>query len=199
MNNRIQASSRIAQTGEKLMKLHGADDGSNQTVWTIDCQYSTLQFSSKLAGFLTVTGSITEFAAEAVLDEAELSNSTVEATISAASLKTGIERRDAHLRSEDFLDAERFPNMHFQSTRFEKGRDRDTLRITGNLMVRGQNREITLDVWMTDRSRSPVGEEIFYCTAMATIDRHAFGVSYARWLIASAVKITVQIQAAKRS
>jgi polyisoprenoid-binding protein YceI len=166
---------------------------SAQTIWTIDPQYATVEFSAKLL-FLTVKGRFTEFGGTITLGEDDIRRSSVEATIGAASVSTGIRRRDAHLGSADFLDAEKYPEIRFQSSSVEKGRDRDMLRVTGTLTIKDRSREIALDVWATD----PQGDEVAYYTAMAEINRHDFGVSFGRGLIGGRVKITIQAQASKR-
>src|SRR5262249_57630067 len=86
----------------------------------------------------------------------------VEVTINAASVNTGIKSRDEHLRSKDFLDVGTRPEIRFQSASVGPGKDRDMLRVTGTLMIKGQSREVALDVTITDRSRSPRGDEIIY-------------------------------------
>ncbi|MGE0128234.1 MAG: YceI family protein [Blastocatellales bacterium] len=180
------------------MKPEAISAGGAQTVWTIDPQYATVQFSVRNLFFMTVTGSFTEFGGTITLGEDDIKHSSVEAAIRAESIGTGIRRRDTHLRSPDFLDAEKYPEIRFQSLRVEKGRDRDMLRVTGELTIKDRSREIALDVWVTDRSRSPQGDEVAYYTAMAEIDRHGFGVSYGRGLIGRAIKILIQVQAMKQ-
>src|SRR5262245_27819423 len=173
----------------------GAD--SAITVWTIDPQYATVEFTAKLL-FLTVKGRFTDFSAQLTLDENDIHRSSVEATIRAASVNTGVKMRDDHLRSKDFLDAESYPEIRFQSASVGPGRDRDMLRVTGTLTIKGQSREVALDVTVTDRSRSPQDDEIIYCTIVAEIDRLAFGVKYARGLIGRTLKVLIQAQAIKQ-
>ncbi|HZF37336.1 MAG TPA: YceI family protein, partial [Blastocatellia bacterium] len=79
-----------------------------------------------------------------------------------------------------------------------RGKDRDMLRVNGTLAIRGLSREVALDVTITDRSRSPQGDEILYFAAVAEIDRFDFGVKYARRLIRRPLKILIQAQATKR-
>src|SRR5687768_16509038 len=112
-----------------------------QTVWTIDRTHSSVEFSVKNFFFFIVKGRFTEFAGNIVLDQADIGGSSVEVAIKAASIDTGIKRRDVHLRSGDFLEAERYPHIRFQSTKIEAGRDRDTLRLTGSLTIKGKSRE----------------------------------------------------------
>ena len=88
-----------------------------QTVWAIDPAHSTVEFSVKSFFFFIVKGRLTEFAGNVVLDQADIGGSSVEVAINAASIDTGIKRRDAHLRSADFLEADRYPHIRFQSSR----------------------------------------------------------------------------------
>jgi polyisoprenoid-binding protein YceI len=176
-------------------EMIGADSAT--TVWTIDPQYATVEFSSKML-FLKVKGCFTDFGGKITLDENDIYRSSVEVTINAASVKTGIKNRDEHLRSKDFLDAKTYPEIRFQSASVGRGKDRDMLRVTGTLTIKGQSREVALDVTITDRSRSPQGDEILYFAAVTEIDRFDFGVKYARGLVGRSLKILIQAQASKR-
>jgi polyisoprenoid-binding protein YceI len=171
--------------------------GSATTAWTIDPQYATVQFSVKML-FFTVKGEFTDFGGKIMLDENDVRRSSVEATINEASINTGVKKRDEHLRSKDFLDVAAHPKIHFQSASVGPGRDRDMLRVTGTLTIKGKSRETVLDVTITDRSRSPQGDEILYCAAVTEIDRIAFGVDYASWLIGRTIKVLIQAQATKQ-
>ncbi|MGH9755722.1 MAG: YceI family protein [Blastocatellia bacterium] len=170
---------------------------SATTVWTIDPQYATVEFSAKML-FLTVKGCFTDFGGKITLDENDIHRSSVEMTINAASVSAGAKMRDERMRSKNFLDAETYPEIDFQSASVGRGKDRDMLRVIGTLTIKGQSREISLDVTITDRSRSPQGDEILYFAAASEIDRFDFGVKYARGLIGRALKILIQAQATKR-
>lgn len=173
----------------------GADRATS--VWMIDPQYATVEFSAKTL-FFTVKGSFTDFGGKITLDENDIHRSSVEVTINAASVITGIKMRDEHLRSKDFIDAAKYPEIHFQSASVGRGRDRDMLRVNGTLTIKGSSRDVALDVTITDRSRSPQGDEILYFAAVTEIDRFDFGVKYARGLVGRALKILIQAQATKR-
>jgi len=174
-----------------------AESFPTQTSWIVEPRYTTVEFKVGNLFFFTVKGNFTDFSGTIALDEKDLRASSVEATINAGSIRTGIGRRDRHLRSADFLDAGKHPEIRFASTRVERGRDRDTLRVTGTLTVKGRSREVVLDVLETDRSRSPLGDEIAYYTALAAVNRHDFGVSFGRGLFGRTVNITIQVQALK--
>jgi polyisoprenoid-binding protein YceI len=157
-----------------------------------------VEFSIKNLFLFTVKGHLADLAGTIVLDEADIRRSSVEAVIKAASIDTRNQRRDIHLRSADFLEVERYPDIHFQSARVEPGRDRDTLRVTGSLAIKGKSREVVLDVTEVDRSSSPNGEEVAYYTALTELDRFDFGINYGRGLIGRKLKITISVQALRQ-
>jgi polyisoprenoid-binding protein YceI len=170
-----------------------------QTVWVIDRAHSTVEFSIKNFFFFIVKGCFTDLAGAIVLDQADRGQSSVAVTIKAASIDTGGRLRDTHLRSTDFLEADRFPEIRFQSTKVEPGRDRDTLRITGSLTIKEKSREVVLDVNEVDRSRSPNGEEVAYYSATTELDRFDFGINYRRGLIGRTLKIVINVQALRQT
>jgi polyisoprenoid-binding protein YceI len=180
-----------------MVEPQKAEDRS-QTFWVIEPKYTSFEFSVKNFFFFKVKGKFSNFIGNLVIDEGDIRRSSVEVTIKAPSISTGIKRRDDHLLSADFLDAAKHPLISFQSTGVEKGRDRDTLRVTGNLTVKGFSKELVLDVEETDYSRSPQGDEVAYFIAQTKIDRFDFGVRYGRGLIGRILKVTVQAQATKK-
>src|SRR5262245_50148295 len=97
-----------------------------QTIWEIEPRYTSVQFSCKNFFFFTVKGQFTDFAGSIILDEDDVRRSSVETIIKTASIHTAKKSRDKHLRSADFLDTEKYPEIRFQSTSVERGRDRDT-------------------------------------------------------------------------
>jgi len=171
---------------------------STQTFWLIDPAHSTLEFTVKNLFFLTVKGCLTDFEGTIVLDKSDLGRSSVQATIKGASVETRIKGREAHLRSRDFLETELYPAIHFQSSKVEPGKDRDTLRLTGSLNIRGKDREIVLDVNEVDFSRSPQGEEVIYYSATTELNRFDFGVRYGRGIIGRTLKVTINVQASRQ-
>jgi polyisoprenoid-binding protein YceI len=169
-----------------------------QTVWAIDPAHSAVEFSVKKFFFFIVKGRFTEFAGSIVLDRADIGGSSVEVAIKAASIDTGRKRRDTHLRSKNFLEADLYPDIRFESTKIEPGRDRDTLRLTGSLTIKGKSRELVLEVDELDHSRSPDGEEVNYYGTSTELDRFDFGIGYGRGLIGRLLKISIHVQASRR-
>ena len=162
--------------------------------WIFDPAYSTVEFSIRNLWF-TVHGRFGAVEGSIVLDQSDLSRSSVIAVIKADSIDTGNKRRDAHLRTRDFFDVENFPDIEFRSTKVERGRDRDSLNLEGRLTIKGNTQTVKLDVNEMDHSRSPRGEEFVYYSATTELDRFAFGFDYGRLLIGRTLKVTINVQA----
>ena len=171
--------------------------GDSQRAWRFDPAYTTVEFSVRNF-FFKVKGRFTGIEGSIVLDESDVSRSSVSATVKAESINTGNARRDAHLRSPHFLEVTAYPEIQFQSSRVAHGQDRDTLLVTGSLTIKGRSREIVLNVSEMDRSRSPRGEDFIYYAATTEFDRFDFGITYWRGVIGRILKVTVNVQATRR-
>lgn len=167
-------------------------------IWQFDPAYSTVEFTVRNLWY-NVKGRFNVLEGAIVLDEDDVRRSSITATLKANSIDTGNKRRDAHLRSADFLDAEKFPDIEFKSERVARGKDRDSLELDGILIVKDKRVPISLAVNEMDRSRSPKGEEFIYYSATAEVDRFACGVSYGPGLIGRKLRITINIQATNRN
>lgn len=172
-------------------------ESGTQSIWHFEPSHTTVEFSIRNL-FFTVSGRLKVLLGAILLDETDIARSAVKATINAASVNTGIKRRDAHLRSSDFLQADHHPNIEFQSSSVGPGKDRDMISISGSLTIRGISKEIVLDVSEVDRSRSPHGEEVIYYCATTQIDRFAFGINYGRGVIGRTLKVTINVQASRQ-
>lgn len=171
-------------------------DSHNQSVWHFDPAYTTVEFVIRNLWY-NVKGRFTGIEGVIVLDEDDISRSSVTATISARSIETGNKRRDEHLLKTDFFDVEKYPDITFESTRIKRGRDRDSLDLDGVLIVKDKHIPLALAVNEMDRSRSPNGEEFIYYSATADLDRFACGMSYGGPLIGRHSKVTINVQASK--
>ena len=171
--------------------------GQGQRVWTFDPAYSTVEFVVRNL-FYNVKGRFSVLEGSIVLDEDDIGRSSVTATIKANSIDTGNKRRDAHLKSADFFDAEQFPDIEFKSSKVQRGKDRDSLDVEGTLTIKGKSRSVALAVNEMDRSRSPNGEDFVYYSATAELDRFAFGINYGRGVIGRKLKVTINLQASNR-
>jgi len=158
-----------------------------QTTWNIDPTHSTVGFSIRHMVFSKVRGRFLKLTGAVQLDD-DIEKSWVEVTIDAASIDTGTPQRDNHLRSADFFDVERFPELRFRSTRVEDvGAGR--LRVIGDLTIRDTTREIALDAEPAGRGMDPWGNERVGFVAKTSIDRKDFGLKWNQVLEAGGVLV----------
>jgi polyisoprenoid-binding protein YceI len=145
--------------------------------WNIDTVHSGINFSVRHMVVSKVRGRFAKFSGTLDLDDGDLTRSTIEVAIDAASIDTGTPQRDGHLRSPDFLDAERFPELRFKSGRIEKvGKGDDRYRVVGNLTIRDVTREVVLDVEYGGRAKDPWGNDRVGFIAKTSVDRKEFGL-----------------------
>src|SRR5688500_18984809 len=113
---------------------------ANVTTWQIDPTHTSVEFAVKHMMFATVRGRFKSFTGTVQVDEDDPNASHAEVTIQAASIDTGVADRDTHLRSADFLDAEKHPTITFRTTRVEGAhkQEGDTFRVLGELSIRGK-------------------------------------------------------------
>ena len=181
----------------------GTATATEVTTWKIDPAHTNVEFAAKHMMITTVRGHFGKVEGEIHLDEQDLSNSTAEATIETPSINTGVEQRDAHLRSADFLDVEKYPTLTFKS-RSLKGSG-DEFKLVGDLTIRGTTKPITLDVTLEGRAKDPWGGERLGFTAVTKIDRREFGLTWNQALeaggilVANDIKITIEGQAVKQA
>lgn len=137
--------------------------------WELDPAHSEVGFVARHAGISKVKGRFTEVAAHVDHDG---TGAHIEATAKAASFTTGNEERDAHVKSEDFLAVDQYPELTFQG----KLEDSDTL--TGDLTIRGVTRKVTFDVEHSEPVEDPFGNTRVGVEATATISRKDFGLTW---------------------
>lgn len=145
--------------------------------WQLDPYHTQVEFSAKHLGMMTVRGHFAEISTTADIDPDHPEVSSVEVTIQAASIRTHNEARDNDLRSDNFLDVEKFPVITFRSTRVgPAGPDRYML--TGDLAIRGNTHPVTLEVTKYGEFSDPMmGHRIAY-GARGKINRKDFGLSF---------------------
>jgi polyisoprenoid-binding protein YceI len=122
-----------------------------------------------------------------------LETSGVDVTIDVASLTSRDEKRDAHLRSADFFDVEKFPTMTFHSTGITAGAA-GHYAVTGDLTIRDQSRPVTLDVEYLGDQKTPWGTSVSVITASAEIDRDEWGLNWNVALESGGVLVSKKIQ-----
>lgn len=174
---------------------------SAATVWHIDPAHSQVEFEVKHMMFARVRGRFEAFEGTIVLGpDYDGGESKVEVVIDAASISTGQAQRDEHLRSTDFFDVARFPDLRFESLEVRKNVD-GGLVVTGGLTIRDVTNDVTLEVTETGRGSDPWGNERIGFTGSATIDRRDFGLTWNQALetggilVGNEVRIMIEVQA----
>lgn len=119
-----------------------------------------------------VKGNFSRYTADARVDREDLTASSIKMTIDVASLDTGVDMRDEHLRDEDFLAVRRFPQATFTSTKVERTEKPDQLMVSGKLTIRGITKDVVVPVMIADEG------EGLRAKGKITIDRFQYGVAY---------------------
>jgi polyisoprenoid-binding protein YceI len=149
-----------------------------------------------------VRGRFAKFGGSVQLDERDLTQSALDIHIDASSIETGVADRDAHLRSADFFDVEKFPELTYKSKQIEKT-GAGTYRVVGDLTIRGTTREVPLEVEAGGVGKDPWGNERAGFSAHARIDRKDFGLAWNKALEAGGVlvgehvDIEIEVEAVK--
>ena len=173
------------------------------STWTVDPVHSVAEFSVKHMMVSTVKGRFRIMEGAITLDEANPANSSVTASVDVASIDTGLEQRDAHLRSDDFFNAERFPRITFRSSRVEQV-DGDEWKVTGDLTTRDVTREVTFDVEYEGQITDAYGKQRAAFRAETAINRKDFGVNWngviesGGVIVSDRVRITLHIAAVRQ-
>ena len=165
--------------------------------WVIDPAHSQIQFSVKHLGISTVRGTFDQFSGSIEEENGQAKAVTVE--IDVASLDTGNEQRDGHLRSPDFFDAENHPKATFALTGFE--RNGDDVTATGDLTIRGTTKPVTLKGEIGGPAKDPWGNQKISATLETKLPRKEWGLVWnvaleaGGVLVSEDVKLSIDIQA----
>ena len=156
--------------------------------WQIDAAHSQIMFSVRHMMISNVRGRFESFTGAVDFDEQDPTRSSVEVQIEAASINTREAQRDAHLKSPDFLDAEKYPYLYFKSRRVEKnGSGRGW--ITGDLTIRDITREVVLSVEYAGQAKSPWGSISAGFSATTKINRRDWDLNWTQLLGTSGVLV----------
>jgi polyisoprenoid-binding protein YceI len=170
----------------------------NITDWNIDTAHTSIGFAVRHMVVSKVRGRFAKYTGKVQLDENDITRSAIEVDIDASSIDTGVGDRDAHLRSPDFFDVEKFPSLHFKSTRIEQASDErssgrapstERYAVTGQLTIRDITREVTLDVELGGRGKDPWGNERVGFVAKTSLDRKDFGLTWNQVLEAGGILV----------
>jgi polyisoprenoid-binding protein YceI len=180
-----------------------ATQQTTTSTWVIDPVHSAGEFAVKHLVVATVRGTFKIPEGKIIINEANHTASSVTATIDATSLHTREERRDAHLRSGDFFDAEKWPTITFRSQSVEKVND-EKWKVYGLLKIRDIEQAIELDVEEGGEITDPYGKQRRGFTAETTINRSDFGITWNNVLesggvaVSDKVKLTLDIAAVRQ-
>ena len=172
------------------------------STWQLDPAHSSIEFSVKHMMMTTVRGRFKEFHGTLSADEEHPQGCCVDVEIQTASIDTGMPDRDAHLRSADFFDAERYPVIAFRSRGAEGdfADEGDKFRVKGDLTIRDTTTEIVIDCVFQGRGKDPWGKERAGFSGTAEIDRREWGLKWNQVietggvLVANKVRIEVEVQ-----
>jgi len=148
------------------------------TTWNIDPAHTTAEFKVKHMMIANVKGQFSKVSGVLTLDESELKNSRVEASIEAASIETRDGQRDAHLKSADFFDVEKFPTLQFKSNGISIVRNGE-VSVEGDLTIHGVTRNVRFAVeGPTPPTKDPWGNTRIAISASTKINRKDFGLTW---------------------
>lgn len=170
------------------------------TTWKIDPVHSNAQFKVKHMMISNVKGEFTAVTGALKFDAEQIANSSVDASIDAATINTRDPQRDAHLKSADFFDVEKFPALSFKSTRVSKKADGE-LAVAGDLTIHGVTRNVVFDVeGLSAPVKDPWGNTRLGLSATTRINRKDFGLTWnaaletGGILVGEEVTITLDVQ-----
>jgi polyisoprenoid-binding protein YceI len=172
--------------------------------WEFDPDHTGVHFKVRHLMVSSVRGEFEKVTGKIVYDEADVTKSTADIAIDAASINTRVAKRDEHLRSPDFLDAAKHPAITFKSKRIEKAVN-GTLKITGDLTIRGVTKEVALTVeGPSPAIKDPMGYSRIGGQATTKISRKDFGLVWNAALetggvvVGDEVEITIDVEIYKK-
>ena len=167
--------------------------------WKIDPNHTQIEFTVKHMMLTKVRGQFESFEGTVNLDPHNPAATTVEGSIDVTSVNTRDANRDAHLRSPDFFDVEKYPKMYFRSTRVERA-GRGQYKVYGNLTIKNVTREVVFDVTDEGRGQDPWGNQRLGVSATTKINRKDFGLTWnvaletGGWLVSDEITISAEVQ-----
>jgi polyisoprenoid-binding protein YceI len=168
--------------------------------WEIDASHAFANFAVKHMMLSTVNGSLGEVTGKVDLNEKDLTKTTFEATVDVKGINTRSTKRDDHLRSKDFFDAEKFPTISFKSTKVEKVSE-TKMKITGDLKIKDITKPVTLDAEITAEMVNPMNKmptRGFSATGVVNRKEFGLGSDMPGAMIGEEIKVMIDGEFAKK-
>jgi polyisoprenoid-binding protein YceI len=171
--------------------------------WVIDKSHSGIHFSVRHMVIAKVRGQFVRWTGAVTAEDGDFTRAGVQIKIDATSIDTGVVDRDTHLKSPDFLDVAKHPEITFQGKRVES-RSGPWLDLVGDLTIRGVTREVVLDVEQTGRTKDPWGHDRAGFAAKGSIDRGDFGLTWNQVLdtgglvVGDRIDIEIEVEAVRQ-
>lgn len=193
----------MRRTLAALVALAPALALAEATTWKIDSAHTQSNFTVRHLAISSVRGEFESTTGMVKIDEKDLAKSSVDVTIDAASIHTREDKRDAHLRSPDFFDVERFPKITFKSSKIVKAGA--GYKVTGDLTMHGVTKPVVLEVAaLTPGVKDPAGATRRGVSARGTINRQDFGLKWTKMVetvpvVGDEVKIEIEAELVKQA
>ncbi|HEY0407745.1 MAG TPA: YceI family protein [Pyrinomonadaceae bacterium] len=190
----------VAAAQEKTVKVNYAPIPGGD--YKVDPAHSIVGFAIRHLEINWVEGRFKDFNGMVHYDEHDVTKSTVEFTAKVESIDTGVAPRDKHLRTADFFDAEKFPEMSFKSTSVER-KGKNGYVLNGDLTLKGVTKPVALPFTITGAIKDPWGNTRFGINAQTKINRRDFGITWGKALegggfdVGNEVTINLQLEAVK--
>ena len=173
--------------------LLSANAAAAGTTWQIDPRHSSAQFAVRHLAISTVRGEFHKVNGTIVVDDKDISKSTVDVTIDTTTVDTREPDRDKHLKSPDFFDVEKFPTVTFTSTSVTRAAD-GKLQMTGDLTMHGVTKSVTLDVkGPSPATKNPMGMMMVGFSASGKVNRKDFGLTWNKTLDGGGVLVSDEV------
>jgi polyisoprenoid-binding protein YceI len=171
--------------------------------WEIDSSHSSVHFAVRHLVIAKVRGSFARWSGTVHVPDGDFSKATVAVAIDASSIDTGVADRDAHLKSADFFDVAKYPELRFIGKRVQARSDAD-IDVVGDLTIKGITREVVLRVEQHGQAKDPWGNLRVAFSAKTSLDRKDFGLTWNQVLetggvmVGDRVEIEADIEAVKQ-
>jgi polyisoprenoid-binding protein YceI len=171
--------------------------------WEIDSSHSSVHFSVRHLVIAKVRGTFARWSGTVQVPDGDFTKATVDVTIDASSIDTGVDQRDTHLKSADFFDVAQFPDLRFVGKRVLP-RSSAEIDVVGDLTIKDATREIVLRVEQHGHAKDPWGNLRAAFTAKTAIDRKDFGLTWNQVLetggvmVGDRIEIEAEIEAVKQ-